>query len=136
MKLNCLILIGLLLVGCNQTTDNEAAMTTKDSTASGDTLILPAELSEFSWLVGANSTVDAKQAIAKGDMRLLAASLRGVVLPGIDAGDQPRLKQACQYRFMAGVGDVLKTPEQRIWWKKAMAYAKEYNQIVAAHCKK
>lgn len=95
---------------------------------------LPPELAQFNWLLTADAAKDAKQAIANQDYRLLAISGRGSVLPGIAASQAKQVKQQCRYKFMSGMGDVIKGDVQRKWWKKGYQYAKDYNALVLGYC--
>jgi hypothetical protein len=95
---------------------------------------LTGDLAAFNWLQQADSVKDSKAAIAKQDHRLWAVNLRGVALPGIIKEKLEQAKQQCKYRFMPGMGDVLKSKQHRQWWKKGKAYAEAYNKIMIEHC--
>lgn len=95
---------------------------------------LPKELKLLSWIHYADSDKDSATAIKNKDFRLLALSLRGAILPGIDIEKSDQVKQQCRYRFLTGMGDTIVNKEHRTWWRKGYNYAERYNKIMVKHC--
>jgi hypothetical protein len=90
----------------------------------------------LSWVTDADPLHDAKQAIHKGDLRLLAFAGRAISIPGVDLAVYPlaRIQQQCGYRTLKGTGDTLRVGEQTSLRSKAHDYAVIYNRKVIAAC--
>ncbi len=86
------------------------------------------------WLDAADPQADAARAIVEGDLRLLGLAMRSISLPGIDPDDYYRYEQACGYRLIEGVSDVVRSDEHLRLIQKARGYALRYNAIIKTRC--
>ncbi len=86
------------------------------------------------WLDAADPQADAGSAIAQGDLRLLGLATRAVSLPGVDPDEYHRYEQACGYRLIEGVSDVVRSDEHLRLIQKARSYALRYNAIIKTLC--
>lgn len=86
------------------------------------------------WLDSADPQVDAARAIAQGDLRLLGLATRAISLPGVDPDEYYRYEQACGYRLIEGVSDVVRSDEHLRLIQKARSYALQYNAAIKTRC--
>ena len=95
---------------------------------------LDAGAQKLQWLDSADPQADAAQAIAAGDLRLLGLATRAITLPGVDPDDFYRYEQACGYRLLDGVSDVVRSDEHLRLIQAARSYALRYNAIIKTQC--
>ena len=95
-----------------------------------------APLKSMDWVYNADARADAHVAIAKQNFQFLATSNRTVSLPGIDLQQNSleELQEQCGYRFLAGMGDTLRTKSDIEVRKALHRYATEYNKLMFIAC--
>jgi hypothetical protein len=71
----------------------------------------------------ADSDKDTAQAIKIEDYGLLALSVRGAILPGINIEESYEVKQQCRFRYLTGMVDYIVNSEHRRWWRTGYNYA-------------
>jgi hypothetical protein len=74
---------------------------------------------------------DAKAAMARGDMRLLAVYGFTVEVPGV-VESVAAARQKYGLRMLEGTGDALKSPRDKITNEIARKYAAKYNAIIVS----
>jgi hypothetical protein len=72
---------------------------------------------------------DARAAIARGDVRLLAVYGITVEVPGVDT-NVATLRQQYGLRMLEGTSDAIKGPQDLRLNENARKYAKKYNRII------
>lgn len=75
-----------------------------------------------------------EQALKDKDYRLYVTSGRRVTIPGIENPDVDKLKNSCGFRYMDGVSDVLRHPEEMEKRKESLTFMAEYNRLVLKYC--
>ncbi len=91
-------------------------------------------IAKLLWLNTANAQVDANQAIASNDLRLLGLATRSISIPGVAQNRRIRFEQACGVRLLDGVSDVIRSDEHLQLMQKARSYALQYNAIIKTVC--
>ncbi|MBX2809181.1 MAG: hypothetical protein KTR20_11175 [Cellvibrionaceae bacterium] len=86
------------------------------------------------WVNTANAEQDVRSALQKGDYQLLVFGGRGEQLPGVSAADSARLRQRCGLRYLSGSTDVIRDQAHLQLLLQANRYARDYNQLMLAHC--
>lgn len=119
------LLVGVLLVGIS---------TWHASTADTKPLSdMKAE--EVARLKVSTAELDAKNAVAHGDKRLLAVYGLTVEVPGVQ-GDVSELRAKYGLRILEGTSDAIKGPSDRVLNQTARNYAARYNQTVVSESAK
>lgn len=90
----------------------------------------------LAWAQSVNLENEFNEAIRKEDFRVWVIAGRGAIMPGIDSALQAQISKNCGHRYLPGVGDTLRGDTHRAYRKKAVEYAKKYNQKMQAHCLK
>lgn len=80
--------------------------------------------------------VDAQNALANNDYRLLQMPGRGTVLPGIDTSDRASAAKLCGVKILEGVSDVVRDEEALENVQRLTQYAERYNLLIYPQCKK
>jgi hypothetical protein len=93
-----------------------------------------AAVESLAWLKSANAEEDAKEALKRGDKRLLAMATRGLNLPGVNAELSSKAKSVCGIRYLEGTTDMVQGDTHLQALKKAQKYASEYNQLILDNC--
>ena len=93
-------------------------------------------VASLAWLHKADAERDAKQAIARGDKRLLAMATRNPSLPGVPAESVSKLKSVCGIRYLAGTTDMVFGDTHLKLLKAAQEYATAYNRLMQDACLK
>jgi hypothetical protein len=88
------------------------------------------------WTESAQADKDATYALANNDLRLLAYTTRGTMVPGIRLDEKELLSRKCGLRMITGFGDIVRSDEQLRQMKAMREYAEKYNEIIAAQCRK
>ncbi len=96
---------------------------------------LDPQAQKLKWLDAADPQVDARQAIAQNDLRLLGLPMRAVSIPGVADDEMPAYEQACGVRLIDGVSDVVRSQEHLRLMQAARAYALSYNAIIKTQCR-
>jgi len=89
---------------------------------------------KLQWLNAADAQTDAKQAIKKGDYRLMGLAQRGIVVPSVEAAKSEMYQKKCGVNVMDGVTDFITSDEHGRLMRKARSYAKTYNAIIKSYC--
>ena len=89
---------------------------------------------QLRWLYKANPEKDAKQAIAKGDFRLLAVYGYTLIVPGIK-GDYTKYKKTYGIHPIEGTSDFIQNKEHGKLNALASKYAEKYNRIILKQIK-
>jgi len=89
---------------------------------------------KLQWVKDADAELDAKQALQKGDFRLMAMAQRGIVIPGVDQALSEQYELKCGIRLIDGVTDTVRGEEHLKLMQKAHSYAKQYNEIIKSRC--
>lgn len=84
---------------------------------------------QLRWLYKADPGKDAKQAIAKGDFRLVAVYGYTLIIPGLN-GDLSKYEKLYGIRVIEGTSDVMQNEEHGKLNALASEYAKKYNRII------
>jgi len=93
-----------------------------------------AAISSLSWLRDADASRDAKQAIARGDKRLLAMASRSPSLPGVPAEQTSKAKAVCGIHYVKGSTDAVMGETHLRLLQAARDYARQYNGIMLSVC--
>ena len=83
---------------------------------------------------GANPEADALAALDKRDFRFMAVSLRGTVIPGVDSDKSLQYQLRCGVKYISGVSDAVRTPEELEKVQKILDYASKYNSVIKGSC--
>ena len=78
-----------------------------------------------------NAAADAKNALSRGDKRLLAVYGYALELPGID-GDLAKMRAIYGLRLLQGTSDAYKDEQERAFNESARLYAAAYNRVIIA----
>ncbi|MFC3095877.1 hypothetical protein DRW07_06795 [Alteromonas sediminis] len=90
----------------------------------------------LSTLINNNDVTTAvEQARKSGDYKILVANMRGQVAPGLTHEEMQTALQVCGSVTLTEFSDV-KTPDNREYVARALAFAKEYNKHIYALCLK
>ncbi len=92
-------------------------------------------IQKLQWLDAANPQDDARQAIKKGDLRLLGLATRAINIPGVKKEDSYKYEKACGVQLIDGISDVVRSDEHLRLMQKARSYALKYNAIIKTQCK-
>lgn len=115
-----LLLLGAVLAGgCRQQVAQSATAHRDDSL--------------YQWDGQTTAELDARQAAAQGDYRVLKSTSRSPALPGIDPTQWDSVEQRCGSRFLAGSGDKL-TSASADEHHRLLDYALRYNQVMLKLC--
>ena len=90
---------------------------------------------KLQWLDAADPQNDAKQAIKKGDLRLLGLATRAVNIPGVKKDESYLYEKECGVQLIDGISDVIRSDEHLRLMQKARSYALKYNAIIKTQCK-
>ena len=93
-----------------------------------------AAVTSLSWLRDADAAHDARQAIERGDKRLLAMATRGPNMPGVPAEQASKAKSVCGIRYVEGSTDAVMGDAHLKLLQAAQAYASQYNGIMLDAC--
>ena len=93
-----------------------------------------AAVTSLTWLRDADATRDARQAIERGDKRLLAMATRGPNMPGVPAEQVSKAKSVCGIRYVEGSTDAVMGETHLKLLQAAQAYASQYNSIMLDAC--
>lgn len=91
-------------------------------------------VSSLSWLNNADAAKDARQAIERGDKRLLAMATRNPNMPGVPAESESKIKAVCGIRYLRGSTDTVFGEAHMKLLQAAQAYATEYNRLMLDAC--
>ncbi len=87
--------------------------------------------SEMEWLETANATVNAQEALKKGDIRLWAIQGFTIYIPGAEEyKDLKQIEEIYGYRIIKGTSDAVYGKEHLRLIRLAEEYAKKYNEYV------
>ncbi|MES9970455.1 MAG: glutamyl-tRNA amidotransferase [Candidatus Thiodiazotropha sp.] len=86
------------------------------------------------WVKDADPDKHAKQALEKGDKRLLAMASRTTSIPGIEPALLSKAKSICGIRYLEGSTDTVFGETHLLLIQRAAAYAAAYNKIVIQQC--
>lgn len=125
--------LGGVIMGCTSISEDQIEIRHTDTTTQSNekASVIP---DNSNWLDYADAKADANIALEKGDTRLLAFANRALNLPGIEPSLHKKLMDSCGYRVLSGTGDMLIMGEKPEHRSMLRAYAKIYNQQVAAAC--
>lgn len=93
-------------------------------------------VTSLSWIQQADAEKDAKQAIERGDKRLLAMATRSPNMPGVPAESESKIKAVCGIRYLQGSTDTVFGETHLKLLQAAQAYAAEYNRLMLDACLK
>ena len=110
--------------GLQQLTPTEQPFTAEDIKA----------IEALKWVDSANLEKDFLNAINEKDFRIWVIATRGTLMPGVEPAKQAVVSQKCGKKYLPGVGDTLRGESHRAYRKKALEYAKTYNQKMQALC--
>ena len=85
---------------------------------------------KLQWLDAADPQTDAKQALKKGDLRLLGLATRSVEIPGVVKEESLKYEQKCGVQLIEGISNVVRSNEHLRLMQKARSYALKYNAII------
>ena len=74
---------------------------------------------------------DAKKAVARGDLRLLAVYVLTTEVPGTNL-DAMKLPANVKLRMLEGTSDAIKSSANRLFNENARTYAAKYNRTILA----
>lgn len=101
---------------------------------SGDMNAMNEYVQKLQWLDAADPIADARQAMKKGDYRLMAIAQRAIRIPAIDRTKYAQAEKKCGIHVMDGVTDFITSDEHRRLMKLARSYARQYNEILRTYC--
>ncbi|MCU7936615.1 MAG: glutamyl-tRNA amidotransferase [Candidatus Thiodiazotropha sp. (ex Dulcina madagascariensis)] len=120
------ILVSLLFfTACQERGDIDMSQVTPKEKSAVDSL---------SWLNHADPEKSARQALARGDKRLMAMAMRTTNLPGIKPELLSKAKSVCGVRYLAGSTDTVLGETHLKLIQAAADYAASYNRIILDHC--
>ncbi len=102
------------------------------SACAGSNLTEPEK--QLSWVRDADPQQDAKNALSRGDFRLMAMAQRSLVIPGVKQQDSRDYELKCGVNIMQGVSDVIRSEGHLELMKMAHKYALRYNAMIKLHC--
>ena len=70
------------------------------------------------------------------DYRLLVTSGRSISVPGVQSADYQAVLALCGKNYNSAVGDVIKSPQQRLERKKQIEFMRQYNEKMVVICQK
>ncbi|MCU7904877.1 MAG: glutamyl-tRNA amidotransferase [Candidatus Thiodiazotropha sp. (ex Epidulcina cf. delphinae)] len=86
------------------------------------------------WLNNADPEKNARQALARGDKRLMAMAMRTPNLPGIKPELLSKAKRVCGVRYLEGSTDTVLGETHLKLIQAAAEYAASYNRLILGHC--
>ena len=89
---------------------------------------------KLQWLDAADPQTDAKQALKKGDFRLLGLATHSVNIPGVVKEESLKYEMKCGVQLIEGISDVVRSDEHLRLMQKARSYALQYNAIIKTRC--
>lgn len=89
---------------------------------------------QLQWLDAADPQTDAKQALKKGDFRLLGLATHSVNIPGVVKEESLKYEMKCGVQLIEGISDVVRSDEHLRLMQKARSYALQYNAIIKTRC--
>ncbi|WP_144395350.1 hypothetical protein [Pleionea sediminis] len=146
MKLKSLLLTAVLLntlivlSGCK----NGDSVKTSDSQKESDNPIVEnsetytaeqkQDLKNLLWVNSIELDEEIKAAREKDDKRIFVLATRGITAPGIEPNELTELLKKCGQKYLPGAGDTLTSEAHQKLYKKALDYAKSYNQSMKEFC--
>jgi hypothetical protein len=94
-----------------------------------------ASVAKLRWVEYADPIVDAQNALASNDHRLVGVYGYVVSIPGLDISQWPDYQQRYGLRPIEGTSDALEGEEHARLVRKATEYAERYNRHVLRHVK-
>lgn len=131
------VILTLFIAACQPTTDTaeEKDNGTKPSEDSVKSMVKNMDIDPENEQLK-QVTEEVRQAIEAKDYRLYATTGRRVVLPGIVPEQMEQVKQQCGYKKVDDYKDNYSSVDEREKLAAKRDYAKQYNQIMLAHCQK
>ncbi|MGH7847889.1 MAG: hypothetical protein ACREQW_22325 [Candidatus Binatia bacterium] len=94
-----------------------------------------ASVAKLRWVEHADPIVDAQNALASNDHRLVGVYGYVISIPGVEMSQWPTYQQRYGLRPIEGTSDTLEEEEHSRLVRKATKYAEHYNKHVLTHVK-